>query len=131
MSPKKPQKAKSTWQEAGENVADVIELREGDLRETLRVDLPSIDLVLLDSRSISWSVLILVWAPLALPALQAVEPNLRVGAVIICDNSISSSARYADLQTYMRNPKNGYTNLTVPYHNGLEMSVYVGREDRP
>jgi hypothetical protein len=52
---------------------------------------------------------------------------LRLGAVVICDNSISSASRYAELQTYIRDPANGYTNLTVPYNNGLEMSVYLGR----
>lgn len=71
--------------------------------------------------------LIEVWAPLALPALQVVEPRLRPGAVVICDNSTSSASRYADLQTYIRDPKNDYTNLTVPYNNGLEMSVYLGK----
>ena len=64
---------------------------------------------------------------MALPALQAVEPRLRKGAVVICDNSISSAKRYADLQAYMRDPESGYTNLTVPYNNGLEMSVYIGK----
>lgn len=68
-----------------------------------------------------------VWAPLALPALRLVEPHFRPGAVVICDNSISSADRYADLQAYMRDPKNGYANLTVPFKNGLEMSVYLGR----
>ncbi|KAI9636034.1 O-methyltransferase [Dioszegia hungarica] len=114
--PEKAARARSTWAEAGEGVADLIDLREGDLRETLKDGLADIDLLLLD-----------IWAPLALPALRLVEPHFRRGAVVICDNSISSADRYADLQAYMRDPKNGYANLTVPFKNGLEMSVYLGR----
>lgn len=116
----------------GEGIADYIDLREGDLRETLKQDLPEVDLVLLDSecclpvRPFSRSEHP-VWAPLAHPALQLIEPHLRSGSVIFCDNSVSSSSRYADLQSYMREPANGYTNITVPYHNGLEMSVFVGK----
>lgn len=128
--PAKAVKARSTWDEAGEGISSIIDLREGDLRETLKENLPEIDLLLLDSEQIHstpWQMLMSVWAPLALPALQIVEPRLRPGAVIICDNSISSASRYVDLQTYMRDPSNGYTNLTIPYHNGLEMSVYVGK----
>lgn len=45
----KAKKARLYWDEAGEEVSGVIELREGDLRETLKVDLPDeIDFLLLD-----------------------------------------------------------------------------------
>lgn len=49
--PTKADVARSNWKEAGADVESVIELREGDLRETLKVDLPEIDLLLLDSTS--------------------------------------------------------------------------------
>jgi hypothetical protein len=62
---------------------------------------------------------------MALPALKLVQPKLRYGAVVIVDNSIASAERYKDLLTYLRSPENGFTNLTMPYNNGLEMSVYV------
>jgi predicted O-methyltransferase YrrM len=64
---------------------------------------------------------------MALPALRLVEPHLRTGAVVLCDNPIASVARYKDLQTYMRADGSGYSNLTVPYHSGFEVSVYEGR----
>jgi predicted O-methyltransferase YrrM len=48
--PTKAEKARSHWREAGKEIGNSIELREGDLRETLQQDLPRIDLVLLDSR---------------------------------------------------------------------------------
>lgn len=42
--------ARAHWKEAGDEVEKYIELREGDLLETLSKDLPSIDLLLLDSK---------------------------------------------------------------------------------
>jgi predicted O-methyltransferase YrrM len=51
--PTKAEKARGHWREAGKEIGNLIELREGDLRETLQQDLPLIDLVLLDSRC-SW-----------------------------------------------------------------------------
>ena len=47
--PTKAERAHKYWDEAG--VAADIELREGDLRETLKQDLPVVDLLLLDSKS--------------------------------------------------------------------------------
>lgn len=65
-----------------------------------------------------------VWAPLAFPTLQVVLPKLRPGAVVITDNTIGSAARYKDLLEFLRDPKNKFINQTLPYHNGLEVSVY-------
>ncbi|PNP59721.1 hypothetical protein THARTR1_00600 [Trichoderma harzianum] len=70
-------------------------------------------------------VLIDIWAPVALPALKMLEPKLRSGAVVIIDNSISSATRYKELLGYLRSPTNGYTNLTLPYSNGLELCVKI------
>jgi predicted O-methyltransferase YrrM len=51
--PEKAAKARSIWNEAGhEEVAKWIDLRVGDLRTTLKADLPeTIDMLLLDSES--------------------------------------------------------------------------------
>lgn len=62
---------------------------------------------------------------MTLPALKLVQPKLRYGAVVIVDNTIGSAARYKDLLEFMRAPHSGFTNLTLPYNKGLEMSVYV------
>ena len=48
--PSKADKARNHWAEAGEEVTRHIELREGDLRETLKNNLPLLDLVLIDSK---------------------------------------------------------------------------------
>ncbi|PTB45965.1 uncharacterized protein TrAFT101_004550 [Trichoderma asperellum] len=109
----KAERARQYWQEAGNDlVARHIDLREGDLLETLTNNIPQIDLVLLD-----------IWAPVALPALKLLEPNLRSGGVVIIDNSIGSVARYKELLDHLRSPEQRYTNLTLPYSKGLEMSV--------
>ena len=48
--PAKATRAREHWRECGDAVTSVIELREGDLLETLREDLNDVDLLLLDSR---------------------------------------------------------------------------------
>ncbi|EJD37925.1 hypothetical protein AURDEDRAFT_146929 [Auricularia subglabra TFB-10046 SS5] len=47
----KAEQARVHWRRAGEQVEKVIELREGDLLQTLKTDVPQIDFLLLDSRS--------------------------------------------------------------------------------
>lgn len=47
--PTKATRAREYWRECGEDVSNVIELREGDIRETLKDDLENVDFLLLDS----------------------------------------------------------------------------------
>lgn len=110
----KADKAREHWREVGDEIAKCIDLREGDILETLKDGLPEVDLLLLD-----------IWATLALPVLKLVQPRMRRGAVVIVDNTISSASRYKDLLEYLRAPDSGFTNLTLPYTKGLEMSVYM------
>lgn len=51
--PSKAEKARAYWAEAGDEVSRHIDLRVGDLQETLRTNLPQIDLLLLDSECAS------------------------------------------------------------------------------
>ncbi|WVW81521.1 hypothetical protein I302_103515 [Kwoniella bestiolae CBS 10118] len=116
FEPAKIAQAKKYWNECGEDVERLIDLREGDLLETLKVDLPDkVDLLLLD-----------IWSPLALPTLKIVQPNLRPGSVVITDNITGSADRYKDLIEYLNDPSNGFSNTTVPYSKGLAVSVYLG-----
>jgi len=48
--PAKAAKAREYWHECGESISSVIDLREGDLLETLKEDLKDVDLLLLDSK---------------------------------------------------------------------------------
>ncbi|BCS04763.1 O-methyltransferase [Aspergillus luchuensis] len=106
--------ARKYWAECGAVVTDQIDLREGNLLETLAQGLPQVDLLLLD-----------IWSALSLPTLKIVQPYLRYGAVVLTDNTISGAKGYADLLAYMRNPENGFRNMTLPFSNGFEMSVYM------
>ena len=47
--PSKAAEAQKNWDKAGEEIEGVIDLRIGDLRETLAGDLGSVDFLLLDS----------------------------------------------------------------------------------
>jgi hypothetical protein len=67
----------------------------------------------------------LVWSALALPTLKTVLPKLRHGAVVLTDNTISGLEGYKDLLAFLRDPKNGFQNFTMPFTNGFEMSVYL------
>ncbi|GFF24700.1 hypothetical protein IFM46972_01144 [Aspergillus udagawae] len=113
--PAKAEQARKHWAECGESISSVIDLREGDLRETLKTNLPDqVDMLLLD-----------IWTPMALPTLKLVQPKLRYGAVVLADNTVSSAQGYKDLLDYVRAPGSGFSTVTLPYKGGLEMSVYL------
>lgn len=122
--------ARQYWAECGPEIEQQIDLREGDLLETLQDRLPQIDLLLLDSECnhlitpVIWADGNLVWSALALPTLKTVLPRLRRGAVILTDNTISGAKGYANLLAFLRAPENGFQNMTLPFTNGFEMSVY-------
>ncbi|KAJ5770864.1 S-adenosyl-L-methionine-dependent methyltransferase [Penicillium nucicola] len=105
--------ARKYWAQCGKEVEQEIDLREGDLLETLADGLPQIDLLLLD-----------IWSALSLPTLKTVLPRLRPGAVVLTDNTISGVKGYADLLAFLGAPENGFQNMTLPFTNGFEMSVY-------
>ncbi|KAK4092083.1 O-methyltransferase [Purpureocillium lilacinum] len=117
QEPTKAAKAREHWKQAGDEVEPWIELREGDLRETLKVaeGMPEqIDLLLLD-----------IWTPMALPVLEIVKPRLRKGALILADNTVMAKALYKEFLAYIHNPENGFKTTTTPYSGGLEMIVYL------
>ncbi|KAF5702725.1 O-methyltransferase [Fusarium globosum] len=112
----KAERARKHWSEAGEEVEPWIELREGDLRETLsEVGMPEeIDMLLLDT-----------WIPMALPALEIIKPRLKRGAIILADNTRMAKALYKEFLDYIHDPKNGFKTTTTAYSGGLEMIVYL------
>ncbi|KAH8788029.1 O-methyltransferase [Diaporthe sp. PMI_573] len=109
--------ARGYWRTCGAAVEQEIDLRVGDLLETLKEGLPQVDLLLLD-----------IWSALSLPTLKVVLPRLRKGAVILTDNTISGAEGYKDLLAFLREPRNGFQNMTLPFTNGFEMSVYMPSE---
>lgn len=114
----KAERAKRHWKEAGEEVEKWIELREGDLRETLKTGLPQqIDFLLLD-----------IWCELAMPTLRLVQPHMKVGAMIVMDNVLVAQKGYKELMAYLKDSENGFRITTAPYAGGLGIAVYVGKQ---
>jgi predicted O-methyltransferase YrrM len=110
--PEKAKIARANFAEAG--LSDVIDLREGDLRETLKRIEGPVDFLLMD-----------IWTEMARPALDLVGPHLRVGAVIVADNVRQFPEAYRDYFDYLESPANKFTSLTLPFEGGLEMTVRV------
>jgi predicted O-methyltransferase YrrM len=110
--PSKVSAARRHFSEAG--LSAYIDLRAGDIRETLRNIEGPVDFLLLD-----------IWTPLALPTLELVAPKMRPGAVVIADNTANRRADYSDLFSYLETASNGFTTMTLPFDGGLEMSVKI------
>ncbi len=109
--PAKVKVALQNFEEAG--LSEFIDLREGDLRQTLKEVGGSVDFMLVDI----WNV--------ALPALELVSSNLRPGAIVICDNTTVSAEAYRGYFKFVNDPKNQFRTMTVPFRGGLELTVRV------
>ncbi|HEX3701086.1 MAG TPA: class I SAM-dependent methyltransferase [Phenylobacterium sp.] len=99
---------------AAAGISGLIDLREGDLRETLKEIEGPIDFVLLD-----------IWTDVVVPALSLIGPHLRDGAVIVADNTVSSRRGYDAFFDWLADPANRMQHLTLPFEGGLEMCVRV------
>lgn len=108
--PEKARAARANFEEAG--LSGLIDLREGDLRATLRQTTDPVDFMLVD-----------IWIPMARPALELVAPHLRPGAIVVCDNTEEHRAAYADYFAFIHDPAQGFRTMTLPFSGGLEMSV--------
>ena len=106
--PSKAAAARAHFEQAG--LSGFIDLREGDLRQTLtRIDGP-VDFMLVD-----------IWITMARPALELVTPHLRPGAIVISDNTKQYRSEYADYFAFL--DAHGFRTMTLPFDGGLEMSV--------
>ncbi len=109
--PAKAKIARQNFEEAG--LSEFIELREGDLRETLKDVGGPVDFMLVDI----WQV--------AAPALERVSPSLRPGAIVACDNTISAANEYGAYFEFVNDPKNRFRTMTVPFDGGFELTVRI------
>jgi predicted O-methyltransferase YrrM len=99
---------------AAAGLAPYIDLREGDLNDTLKTIEGPVDFLLLD-----------IWTEAVMPTITAVAPHLRPGAIVIADNTISARRGYDPYFAFLADPKNRMRTLTLPFEGGLEMSVRV------
>jgi predicted O-methyltransferase YrrM len=107
----KAKAARANYAEA--DLEAFIELREGDLRETLKVLHGPIDFVLVD-----------IWTEMSRPAIELIAPHLRVGAVICADNTAFREP-YRRYFEFVNDPANGLRTMTLPFEGGFEMTVKV------
>jgi predicted O-methyltransferase YrrM len=108
--PAKAATARAHFAEAG--LADYVDLREGDLRETLKDVGGPVDFMLMD-----------IWVEMARPALELVAPRLRTGAIVVADNTTSVRGPYQAYFDFIADPKNGLRTMTLPFAGGLELTV--------
>ncbi|MGE0666590.1 MAG: O-methyltransferase [Sphingomonadales bacterium] len=103
MEPGKAERARANVAAAG--LADLVEFRVGDARETLKSGVGGeIDMVLLDGAFTLYHAV-----------LMLLEPHLRPGAVIVGENALQQASGYLD---YVRDPGNGYLSTPLPFSPG-------------
>jgi len=108
--PEKAKVARAHFVEAG--LSELIELREGDLRETLKGVSAPVDFMLID-----------IWTPMARPALELIAPVLRPGAIVVCDNTTQFRDAYSEYFDFVNDPRNGLRSVTLPFDGGFELTV--------
>ena len=111
--PEKAEVAHANFAEAG--VSDLIDLRVGDARETLKDCGGPLDLVLLDG-----------WKDIELDVLRILKPQLRHGALVFTDNIFTFKADNQGQREYMADPQNGFRAVVLPLKDGMEAAVYTG-----
>jgi predicted O-methyltransferase YrrM len=110
--PAKAAAARAHFAEAG--LSGLIDLREGDLRETLKVIEGPVDFVLMD-----------IWVEMARPAIELIHPHIRPGGVIVADNTARVREPYRHFFAFVDDPAHGYSRMTLPFEGGLEFIVRV------
>jgi predicted O-methyltransferase YrrM len=110
LEPSKVAAARANLADAG--LADLVDVRQGDARETLRDVGGPVDLVLLDG-----------WKELYLPLLQMLAPQLRPGALVLADNLFTFWSALAPYRAWLRDPANGFRALTLAIGDGMECAV--------
>jgi predicted O-methyltransferase YrrM len=107
FEPAKVARARENVAAAG--LADLVEIREGDAKDTLARDLPAtLDLALLDGAKVLYPQI-----------LALLEPRLRPGALVIADNA-------DDSPEYLEVVRGSGRYLSVPFADDVELSMRLG-----
>jgi predicted O-methyltransferase YrrM len=111
LVPQKVAMARRNLMAAG--LADLVDIREGDARETLRDLGGPVDFMLVDG-----------WPggegpSLARQVMEIVAPQICVGGLVMNDNGEE------DYLAWVRDPANGFRSMTLPIKGGTELSVKV------
>jgi predicted O-methyltransferase YrrM len=109
LVPAKAAVARQNLSDAG--LADDVDIRVGDARQTLHDLGGPVDFALIDG----WP------APegpsLARQVIDIIAPQLRVGGYVLNDNAES------DFLEYIRDPANGFVSITLPIKRGTELAL--------
>jgi predicted O-methyltransferase YrrM len=111
LVPAKVRRARENLVEAG--LAEWVDIREGDARETLRDIGGPVDFALIDG----WPVR--EGPSLALQVIELLAPQIRRGGIVMNDNGED------DYLAFVRDPANGFRSATLPIKKGTELSVKV------
>ncbi|MDR2127472.1 MAG: class I SAM-dependent methyltransferase, partial [Burkholderiaceae bacterium] len=103
LEPGKAARARANLEAAA--LADLVEIRVGDARDTLADVGGKIDLVLLDGAF-----------SLYLPVLKLLEPHLKSGTPVLAENAFDQDNN--EYLACVRNPANGYLSQPVPVSAG-------------
>jgi hypothetical protein len=95
-------------------LAELVDIRVGDARETLRDLGGPVDFALIDGFPIATG------PTLALQVMEIIAPQLRIGALVMNDNG------EPDYLDFVRDPANGFRSLSLPLKGSTELSVKVG-----
>jgi predicted O-methyltransferase YrrM len=110
LEPTKVETARRNLEEAG--LSKLVEIREGDAQETLQEPGGIIDMVLLDG-----------FKELYLPILKLLTPHLRQGAVVVGDNIFTFRRALSPYVSFVQDPNNGFSSVTLFLGDGTEYSV--------
>jgi predicted O-methyltransferase YrrM len=111
LVPQKAAVARHNLAKAG--LAEYVDIREGDARQTL-MDLGGpVDFILIDGWPNTQG------ASLAREVIQIVAPQVRKGGYVLNDNA------EPDFLDYIRDPANGFLSVTLPLKNGTELCVKI------
>jgi len=94
-------------------LAQYVDIREGDARETLKDLGGPVDFALIDGWPLASG------ASLARQIIEIVAPQLRIGAFVLNDNG------EPDYLEFMRGAGSGFLSVTLPIKRGTELSVKV------
>jgi predicted O-methyltransferase YrrM len=110
LEPSKVRAARQNFEAAG--LSSFIDLREGDALETLKDCGGPVDFLLVDG-----------WPKLARDVVKLMAPQLRSGAIVICDESGHTPADKAAYRSFVRDPANGLVSAHLPLFRGTEITV--------
>jgi predicted O-methyltransferase YrrM len=111
LVPEKIDTARHNLADAG--LADLVDLRQGDARETLRDLGGPVDFMLIDGWPVSKG------PSLARQVMEITAPQIRIGGLVMNDNGEE------DYLAYVRDPANGFRSMSLPLKGGTELSVKV------